>query len=307
MTQADGTTRRKVAGACTALVTPFRAGRVDVPRLEQLVDRQLAAGIDWVVPCGTTGESPTLTDKEHDLVLETVMARVAGRCGVLAGTGSNDTAEAVRRTRHAAQAGADAAMLVAPYYNRPSAEGLFRHYAAVAEQVDLPLVLYNVPARTGVNIPNDVVVRLRANFKHVVALKHATGSVVGVTELLERCDINVLSGDDSLTWPLMALGAVGLISVVSNLVPELVVSLVRTGQAGRRDEVLPYHRRVHELAEGLGHHGPNPVPIKTALALSGLLEEEFRLPLCPLPAEARAEIRMLLQRFEIPLPAASTA
>ena len=300
------TARRELAGACTALVTPFRGGNVDVARLEQLVDRQLAAGIDWVVPCGTTGESPTLTAEEHDLVLQTVIARVAGRCGVLAGTGSNDTAETVRRTQHAARAGADAAMLVAPYYNRPPAEGLFRHYAAVAEQVELPLVLYNVPARTGVNIPNDVVVRLRENYDHVVALKHATGSVAGVTELLERCDINVLSGDDALTWPLLALGAVGLISVVSNLVPELVVSLVRAGRAGQREQVLPYHRRVYELAEGLGRHGPNPLPIKTALALAGLLEEEFRLPLCPLSADTRTDIQKLLQRFEIPLPAAST-
>lgn len=306
MTQAT-TSRRELAGACTALVTSFREGKVEVARLEQLVDRQLEAGIDWVVPCGTTGESPTLTAEEHELVLGTVIARVAGRCGVLAGTGSNDTQETVRRTRHAAQAGADAAMLVAPYYNRPPAEGLFRHYAAVAEQVELPLVLYNVPARTGVSIPNDVVVRLRESFGHVVALKHATGSVAGVTELLERCDISVLSGDDALTWPLMALGAVGLISVVSNLVPELVVSLVRTGRAGQREQVLPYHRRVYELAEGLGRHGPNPLPIKTALALAGLLEEEFRLPLCPLPADARTDIRKLLQRFEIPLPTASTA
>ena len=307
MTRAAPTTKREVAGACTALVTPFVSGQVDVARLEQLVDRQLAAGIDWIVPCGTTGESPTLSDREYDLVLETVIGRVAGRCGVLAGTGSNDTARAVQRTRHAAELGADAAMLVAPYYNRPPAEGLFRHYAAVAEQVELPLVLYNVPARTGVNIPNDVVVRLRTEFDHVVALKHATGSVADVTELLQRCDINVLSGDDALTWPLMALGAVGLISVVSNLVPELVVALVRTGRAGKRDEVLPYHQKVHELAEGLGRHGPNPLPIKTAMALAGLIEDEFRLPLCSLPEDARMDIRALLQLCEIPLPAASTA
>jgi 4-hydroxy-tetrahydrodipicolinate synthase len=287
----------------TALVTPFRGGPVDYPTLDRLVDRQIEGGTNWVVPCGTTGESPTLSHEEHDKVIEAVVARVAGRCGVMAGTGSNSTAEAIRLTRHARTAGVDAAMLVAPYYNRPSPEGLYRHFAAVADAVDLPIVLYNVPARTGVEIPNGVVVRLRKAYPHIAAIKHATGRVSGVTELLGECDIAVLSGDDSLTWPLMALGAVGVVSVLGNLLPELLQSLVEAALAGDARSALEHHRRVHDLAEGIGSFGPNPLPIKTAMALSGLIEEEFRLPLCPLPPEGRAGIDKVLRRAMVLEPA----
>lgn len=289
----------ELRGAMTALVTPFRGGPVDLATLDKLVDRQVEGGTDWVVPCGTTGESPTLSHDEHDKVIEAVIARVAGRCGVLAGTGSNSTAEAIRLTKHAQAAGVDAAMLVAPYYNRPNAEGLYRHFAAVADAADLPLVLYNVPGRTAVAIPNSVVVRLREAYAHIVAIKHATGSVSGVTELLGECDIVVLSGDDSLTWPLMALGAVGVVSVLGNLLPELMKSLVEAALAGDARVALEHHRRVHDLAEGIGAFGPNPLPIKTAMAMAGLIEEEFRLPLCPLPAKDRAGIDKVLRRATV--------
>ena len=190
-------------------------------------------------------------------------------------------------------------MIVAPYYNRPTAEGLFRHFATVAEAVDLPIVLYNVPARTGVNIPNDVAVRLRGAFPHIVAIKHATGSVDGVTELLEQCDLAVLSGDDALTWPLMSIGAVGVISVISNFSPSLIKSQVSAALEGNYPAASEYHRKVYDLAVSLGRFGPNPVPIKTAMAISGLLEEEFRLPLCPVDAEAREGIRRVLRRHEL--------
>ncbi len=286
----------ELRGSMTALVTPFRGGPVDLRALDKLVDRQIEGGADWVVPCGTTGESPTLSHDEHDKVIEAVIARVAGRCGVLAGTGSNCTAEAIRLTKHAESAGVDAAMLVAPYYNRPNPEGLYRHFAAVAEAVDLPLVLYNVPGRTAVAIPNSVVVRLREAYPHIAAIKHATGSVAGVTELLGECDIAVLSGDDSLTWPLMALGAVGVVSVLGNLLPELMKSLVEAALAGDARVALEHHRRVHHLAEGIGAFGPNPLPIKTAMAMAGLIEEEFRLPLCTLPKEDRTGIEEVLRR-----------
>ena len=289
----------ELRGAMTALVTPFRGGPVDLATLDKLVDRQVEGGTDWVVPCGTTGESPTLSHDEHDKVIEAVLARVAGRCGVLAGTGSNSTAEAIRLTKHAQAAGVDAAMLVAPYYNRPNAEGLYRHFAAVADATDLPLVLYNVPGRTAVAIPNSVVVRLREAYPHIVAIKHATGSVSGVTELLGECDIVVLSGDDSLTWPLMALGAVGVVSVLGNLLPELMKSLVEAALAGDARVALEHHRRVHDLAEGIGAFGPNPLPIKTAMAMAGLIEEEFRLPLCPLPAKDRTGIDKVLRRATV--------
>ncbi|MBI4718231.1 MAG: 4-hydroxy-tetrahydrodipicolinate synthase [Planctomycetes bacterium] len=251
----------------TALVTPFHDGDIDWPRVDMLVDRQIEGGTDWLVPCGTTGEAPTLTADEHHQLLEAVLTRAAGRRPVMAGTGTNSTAETVRRTRLAQEAGADAALVVAPYYNRPTEEGLYRHFASVADAVDLPIVLYNVPIRTGVNIPTDVVVRLRRTYPHVVGLKHATGSVDGVTDLMARCDIAILSGDDPLTWPLMSLGA--------------------------------GHRRVYELAIGLDRFGPNPLPIKSAMALAGLLNEEFRLPLCGLGEDARQGIERLLVRMEL--------
>lgn len=293
------TRNRQIQGPMTALVTPFASGEIDWERLDALVERQVEGGIGWLVPCGTTGESPTLTDREHSEIIEAVIARAAGRCPVMAGTGSNSTAVTVQRTEHAASVGADAALLVAPYYNRPTPEGLYRHYAEVAEAVELPLVLYNVPARTGVSIPNDVVVRLGEAFPHVVAVKHATGSVDGVTDLLERCDVAVLSGDDAITWPLMALGAVGVISVISNFTPALIGSLVEAALTGNCPAARQWHRKVHDLAVGIGRFGPNPVPIKTAMAMAGLLEEEFRLPLCPLDDSARDGIAQVLRRHEL--------
>ena len=209
-------------GSMTALVTPFREGEVDWACLDALVDRQIEGGTDWLVACGTTAETPTLTRSERAKIIDVVIARAGDHCRVMVGTGSNSTAVTVGQTREAAAAGASAVLVVAPYYNRPTAEGLFRHFAKVAESVDLPIVLYNVPKRTGVSISNDVVARLRRAFPHIAALKHATGSVDGVTELLELCDIAVLSGDDALTWPLMSIGAVGVISVISNLAPSLI-------------------------------------------------------------------------------------
>ncbi|MFQ5414547.1 MAG: 4-hydroxy-tetrahydrodipicolinate synthase [Phycisphaerae bacterium] len=299
MTGTGGETMSRLRGAMTALVTPFRGEDVDWDRLGALVEFQVSGGIDWLVPCGTTGESPTLSHAEHEKVLDAVLERSAGRCPVLAGAGSNCTSEAIRLTRHAKSAGADAVMLVAPYYNRPSPEGLFRHFAAVADAVDVPIVLYNVPFRTGVAIGNDVVVRLRAAYPHVIGIKHATGSVDGVTELASRCDIAVLSGDDALTLPLLSLGAVGVISVVANIVPGWMKSLVDTWRDGAPAIALGWHRRITDLADGLAVHGPNPIPIKTAMALRGMLTEAFRLPLCPMGAAARSAVAALLGRHEL--------
>ncbi len=286
-------------GAMTALVTPFTDGEVDWAGLDRLVDRQIEGGTDWLVPCGTTGESPTLSQDERRRVVESVIARSAGRCPVMAGTGTNATAATVQRTKEAAALGADAALVVAPYYNRPTPEGLYRHFAAVAGSVELPIVLYNVPVRTGVNIPNDVVVRLRDSFPNVAAIKHATGSVDGVTDLLARCNIRVLSGDDAITWPLMCLGAVGVISVVANLCPSLMKDLVTAALEGDHKTASQYHRKVYDLADRLGRFGPNPLPIKTALAVAGWIQEEFRLPLCPLDTEARSGIEAILRQHEV--------
>ncbi len=289
----------EICGAMTALVTPFRDGEVDWPCLDALVDRQVEKGTDWLVPLGTTGESPTLTRSERDGVLDAVLTRSAKRCPVMAGTGSNNTADTIERTKHASAVGASAALVVTPCYNRPTPEGLFRHFATVAESTELPIVLYNVPARTGVNLDNDVVVRLREAFPNIAAIKDATGNVDHVTDLHSRCDIAVLSGDDSLTWPLIALGAVGVVSVLANLVPSLMKSLVAASLAGEVAAALAIHRKVYDLAIGIGRFGPNPLPIKTAMATAGLIAPEFRLPLCPLDDEARAGIEGVLRRHEI--------
>lgn len=299
MASQSKTDRRTLQGSMVALVTPFRDGAVDYAALDRLVDLQLEARTDAVVPCGTTGESPTLTAEEHDRVIGAVIARCAGRCPVVAGTGSNSTAEAIRRTRQAAAAGADGALIVAPYYNRPTQEGLYRHYAAIAEAVSIPIVLYNVPKRTGVSIAEDTVIRLRRDFEHIVALKHATGSVDGVDRILRECDIDVLSGDDALTWPLMAMGAVGVISVVANIDPRAMRRLTEAARDGNATVAADAHRRVSALAEGLGRFGPNPIPVKTALALMGLCADEFRLPLCPIDEPARQQLSELLRKHEL--------
>ncbi|MCH7592208.1 MAG: 4-hydroxy-tetrahydrodipicolinate synthase [Planctomycetes bacterium] len=229
----------------------------------------------------------------------TSVERVAGRVPVIAGTGSNNTADTVKRTKRAQATGADAALVVVPSYNRPTPEGLFRHFATIADAVELPIVLYNVPTRTGVDMGNDVVARLREAHANIVAIKDAGGDVDRVTDLASRCDIVVLSGDDSLTWPLMALGAAGVISVLSNLTPSLMKSLVTAAEAGEVTSVLPLHRKVYDLAVGLGRFGPNPIPIKTAMAVSGLVREEFRLPLCPVDKSARPGIEAVLRRHEL--------
>ncbi len=285
-------------GAMTALITPFRNGEVDWPQVEALVDRQIEGGTDWLVPLGTTGETPTLTEKERQKILETVVARAKDRCAVMAGTGSNSTAATVENTRRAEAMGVDAALVVAPYYNRPTQEGLYRHFAAVAEATDLPIVLYNVPARTGVTISNDTLVRLRDGYTNIVAIKDATGNLDALTDLSARCDIAVLSGDDSLTWPFMALGAVGVVSVIGNLHPALMKSLVTAALKGDMAAAVQHHHKVYDLASGIGQYGPNPLPIKTAMAIAGLIVEEFRLPLCALGGEAREGVARVLRRHE---------
>lgn len=291
--------KRRIQGSMTALVTPFRAGAVDARALERLVDEQVAGGTDWLVPCGTTGESPTLTPRERDAVVTTVAERANGRCGVMGGAGSNSTVDTIERCRAAVGCGAEALMLVAPFYNRPTQEGLFRHFAAVAEAVSKPIVLYNVPARTGVTIDVETVVRLRTQFDHIVAIKDATGQLDGVTELLTKCDITLLSGDDNLTWPMLCLGAKGSISVVSNLCPALAKSVVDAGLTGQCQRGLALHRKLFDLAVGIGQYGPNPLPIKTAMAIKGWIQEEFRLPLCPLDAPARSAIESVMRRHEL--------
>jgi 4-hydroxy-tetrahydrodipicolinate synthase len=287
---------RNFAGCTVALVTPFRDGKVDEAELRRLVEWHITQGTPVLSPVGTTGESPTLSHEEHERVIGVVVETAAGRAKVLPGTGSNSTAEAIRLTRFAHRAGADGALLVAPYYNRPNQEGLYRHFAAIAECVDLPMVLYNIPARTGRNVEPETVERLAA-ISPIVAVKEASGSLDQVSELLVRTQLTILSGDDSLTLPMLAVGAEGVVSVAANLVPCDVIALVEAYQRGEVAEARRRHRRLFPLCRDLLGLAPNPVPVKAALALLGYGSGELRLPLCPLDEPAIDVLRRSLVRY----------
>ena len=279
-------------GTYTAIVTPFNLDEsVDYGRLRALIDLQAVAGVDGLVPVGTTGESPTLSMDEHNRVIEETVNAARGRLCVIAGTGANATSEAIELTQHAMDAGADATLQVTPYYNKPSQEGLYRHFSAVAD-LGLPVVLYNIPGRTGRDIAIDTVVRL-ARHENIVAVKEAGGSVDRVSETLSRCDITVLSGDDALTCPMMAVGATGVISVASNVAPKAVADLTHHALAGRWDEALGLHRSLYRLFGDL-FIDTNPIPVKAALAMMGLCEEVYRLPMCEMSDDKRERLRVTL-------------
>lgn len=267
-------------GSIVALATPFKNGKVDEKTLVKLIEMQIAHGTDGIVPTGTTGESPTLSHKEHERVIEITVKAVKGRVPVIAGTGSNSTDEAISLTRFAKKIGADGSLLVTPYYNKPTQEGLYRHYAAIAKAVDLPLVLYNVPGRTSVALSPETVARL-SKIPTIVAIKEATGSMDQTSHILSLCDIDVLSGDDSLTLPLMALGAKGVISVIANIVPDKVSAMVDAFFARRFEEAKKLHYEMFMLCRA-AFIETNPIPIKTAMGLLGLCSDEVRLPLCPM-------------------------
>jgi len=272
------------SGTLVALVTPFRDGQVDYAAIERLVEWHVEQGTDGLVPVGTTGESPTVDVEEHKRIIRTVVERAAGRLPVVAGTGGNATAEAIHLTRFAKEVGADASLQVCPYYNKPTQEGLYRHFAAIAEAVDLPMVLYNIPSRTGVSMTPATIARL-ADVPQIVAIKEATGSMDQTSEILSRCALTVLSGDDSLTLPLMALGAQGVISVVANLVPKDVKRLTDAMLAGDLETAQEAHRRLFPLCRAMFLE-TNPIPVKAAMKLAGLLEsDEKRLPLTDLGPE----------------------
>jgi len=281
------------SGAMTAMVTPFRDGAVDEPRLRENVQWQIERGIAGLVPCGTTGESPTLSHEEHERVVEIVVDAAAGRVPVIAGAGSNSTAEALRLTRHARDVGAAATLQVNPYYNKPTQEGLYRHLSTIADEVGLPVVLYNIPGRSGVALSPQTVARLAAH-DHVVAIKEATGSTDNASEIDARCDIAILSGDDSMTLPLMAVGAVGVISVASNIVPDRVKALTDAAAAGDLPAARNVHRELFGLCRSMLALATNPIPIKTAMALLGMDSGDLRLPMCEMPGEDREKLAALL-------------
>ncbi|HWA10497.1 MAG TPA: 4-hydroxy-tetrahydrodipicolinate synthase [Opitutaceae bacterium] len=277
---------RSLTGTITALVTPFRRGRVDYDDLAKLVGHQIRGGIDGLVPVGTTGESPTLSHEEHMDVIRAVIEASRGRVPVIAGTGSNSTAEAVELTTLSHEAGADAMLVVAPYYNKPSQEGLFRHFATLAEVTDRPIVLYSIPGRCGIEISVGVVERLRAKYPHVRTIKEAGGSVDRVDQLKQALgrDLTVLSGDDSLTLPFMAVGAEGVISVASNLYVREVGKMVRLALANDYTKAAALHRRLYPMFKAIFIE-PNPVPIKAALVRAGIIASpEVRAPLCEMTA-----------------------
>ncbi|MDD5349853.1 MAG: 4-hydroxy-tetrahydrodipicolinate synthase [Chthoniobacteraceae bacterium] len=287
-------------GAHTALVTPFRNNRLDEAAYTRLIEDQIAHGITGIVPVGTTGESPTLDNAEHHRVIELAVEIAAKRCLVIAGTGSNSTTEAISLTQEAEKAGADAALLVAPYYNKPSQEGLFRHFQAIAAATKLPLVLYSIPGRSGIEIGVETVRRLAAACPNIVAIKEAGGSADRVSQLRQALPaaFEILSGDDALTLPFMAAGAVGVISVASNLIPGEVAALAKAALAGDLAQARALHEKWYPLFRDLFVE-TNPVPVKTALAMQGRIARELRLPLCEMSEANTAKLRATLAALKL--------
>ncbi len=287
-------------GTFTALVTPFRNGKIDEAALGQLVEFQIENGITGIVPVGTTGESPTLDHEEHIRVIELAVKTAGGRCKVIGGTGSNSTAEAIELTQAAEKVGADAALLVAPYYNKPSQEGLFRHFKAIAAATRLPLILYSIPGRCGIEIGVETVRRLAEVCPNIVAIKESGGSIERVNALRAALpdEFDILSGDDFITLSFMAAGARGVISVASNIVPREVVEMVNAVVVGKFDLAQQIHGRLYPLFRDLFIE-PNPVPVKTALGWAGKISPEVRLPLCEMGEATSKRLRATLEALEL--------
>ena len=284
-------------GTYTAMVTPFNAsGSVDYGKLRELVEEQVAAGVEGLVPVGTSGESPTLSMEEHSRVVEFVAETANRRVQVVAGTGANSTAEALRLTREALEMGVDASLQVCPYYNKPNQEGLYRHFSTIAD-LGLPIILYNVPSRTGRDISLDTVVRL-SKHPNVAAVKEASGSVARVSATVDACDLAVLSGDDMLAFPMIAVGARGVISVASNVAPARVSKMINAALANDMATAATLHKRLYRLFRDL-FIDTNPIPVKCALALMGRIEEVYRLPLCETSDACRAQIRATLAELKL--------
>ncbi|MEY2562091.1 MAG: 4-hydroxy-tetrahydrodipicolinate synthase [Verrucomicrobiota bacterium] len=286
-------------GTYTALVTPFQDGELDLPALEKLIEEQIAAGINGLVAVGTTGESPTLSHDEKEQVIRITVEVAKGRCQVLAGTGSNSTSAAVAATAAAEKLGVDGMLVVAPYYNKPSQEGLFRHFRAIAEATASPIMLYNIPGRCAVDIGPETVERLAVGCRNIVSIKEASGSVDRVSDLRSRLPeaFTILSGDDSLTLPFLSVGAVGVVSVASNVFPAEVCALVQAYRAGDVKSARELHLKMLPIFKDLFIE-PNPVPAKTALAWRGVMSAECRLPLCEMSKANAARLRTTLDAFE---------
>ncbi len=282
------------AGVTVAIVTPFKSGEIDWDDLGKLVDWHVEQGTDALAPCGTTGESPTLDHDEHERVVAFVCERARGRLRVMAGTGSNSTREAIRMTRAAKKSGADGTLQVGPYYNKPTQEGYFRHFGAIAEACDLPQVIYNIPGRTGSEIAAETIARLAERYPNVVAVKEATGKLDMASQVAALTDLTILSGDDSLTLPILSIGGKGVVSVVGNIVPRDMMALVKAFAAGKIAEAQTWHRKLFPLCRDLLSVATNPIPLKAAMKLLGRGTGELRLPMCPLDSASEAKVRQTL-------------
>ena len=284
------------AGLSVALTTPFKNSAIDFDRLAEQVEFQVQAGTTALVPVGTTGESPTLSHEEHRSVIRATVQAAAGRIKVMAGTGSNSTAEAIELTRFAESAGADAALLVGPYYNKPMSEGFYQHFKAVAEAVALPICIYNIPGRTGKAIDADTIIRL-AEIPNITMVKEATGSMDQASRIISATDLTVLSGDDSLTLPFMSIGARGMVSVIGNFIPKEAIALCRAALDGNMDEARQWHHRLFPLCRDMLSMATNPIPVKAAMKLLGRDTGELRLPLTPLDETLLPKLKKSLVDF----------
>jgi 4-hydroxy-tetrahydrodipicolinate synthase len=289
--------RKKFYGAFTALITPFTSNGIDETAYKKLIDWQIAQGIHGLVPCGTTGESPTLSEKEHEHVIELCVQAVGKRIPVIAGTGSNSTAEAVHMTKHAAKLGADGALVVTPYYNKPTNKGVYLHYKAVSESADIPIILYNIAGRTGKNIEPDLMARL-AGIKNIIGVKEASGNLEQMKKIRELCpkDFLLISGDDALTLPILSMGGVGIISVASNIVPKDVAELVNVFNKGDKARAQAINAKLLPLVEALFIE-TNPIPVKTAASLMGLCNGSLRLPMCDMEEADLAKLKQALKAY----------
>ncbi len=287
-------------GSIVALITPFKDGEVDYEALENLIEFHINHGTDAILVCGTTGESPTLTFEEHDEVIEFVVKKAKGRIKVIAGTGANATHEAVDLTAHAKEVGADAALLVVPYYNKPTQEGIYKHFATVAEEVDIPIILYNIPSRTGVEIAPETIYRLVKDYPNIIGSKESTPNMDRISTLYNMLGDNfiILSGDDSLTLPMMALGAKGVISVANNILPREVKQLTEYVLQGNFEDARKLHYYLLDLFKVLFIE-TNPIPVKTACWMMGMCEKEFRLPLCGMKPENEKKLEEVLRKYGI--------
>ncbi|MEE2844142.1 MAG: 4-hydroxy-tetrahydrodipicolinate synthase [Planctomycetota bacterium] len=284
------------SGLSVAITTPFRDGEVDIDGLKRQVEFHVAAGTNCLCPVGTTGESPTLTHEENERVIAEVVQAAAGRIQVMAGTGSNSTAEALRLTKRAAVDGADAALIVAPYYNKPTQQGFIEHYKAIAETIDLPICVYNIPGRTGKNIEPDSICRL-GELENIALVKEATGSLDQASEILNNSNLTLLSGDDSLTLPLMSIGGSGVISVVGNIVPQDMMALISAFNSGDIAAAQQWHHKLFPLCRDMLGLSTNPIPIKAAMAMLGMDSGELRLPMTPLDDSEEAQLRKTLENY----------